>query len=317
LTEDDALRAVGLLVGGIGGFNDDAVVTYTRGLMREDNAEAMFEVCDRLSRTWKGRFKPSLPEVLDEYQHHPDVAAEREMRLAEALSARGASSSKTCGGTGWVLDDDGTAFKPCFRCNPFLATVWMDGDKWQRWLQGTSLADLHDDLSKDRSGEMSAEYPMPQPCKPLSDRTEGPAPRRLTMAEGMLMAGDEFRSMYGRAMGDVIRPNPSYARDVIERIGTFDSATETWRTTYTEVAREFRFDHARCIPSIDGIGADVARDTHGHITLRRPPEAQEAAEAPWTPRWDTDPDRPAPSSLDPSGTLSGAIRNTITTLEAD
>jgi hypothetical protein len=267
------MQAVGVLVGGLGGFNEQAIATYVRSFMREaDNAAAMMDVCTDFAQNWKGGFKPSLPVVLDAYRHHPIVTTEREMRVAEALAAQGVPM-KGCNGSGWVIGKDSLR-KPCNLCNPFLSSIYMEGgDKWERWLAGTSLADLHNDLSQDRSGEMSAEYPMPQPCKPSTRQDpDQPPPRRVSVAEGMQIAADEFRAMYGRELGKPFNPNPVYAAEVIERIGTFDPIREVWVTSYTEVVREFRGDHARALASLQAIGSRLLHDTHGSLALQGVPD---------------------------------------------
>jgi hypothetical protein len=320
MTEDEAMQAAGMLAGGIPGFGVDAVATFVREFEKEDNGAAMIAVCEHMARNWKGRFRPSLGDVLDAYRRHPTVAAEREMRVAEALAAAGAPT-KGCDGSGWVIGSEGRR-KPCFRCNPFLSSIFMEPDqeKWGRWMQGVSISDLHNDLSTDRSGEMSAEYPMPPSCA-VSHRQEPggpPAPRIVSAAEGMRIADDEHRSMYGRGIGESFKPNPVFATEVIERVGTFDPMREVYVTTYTQVLVEFRGDHARCKASLEGIGSRFAMDTSGHIALKGVLEEPESHD--YIPRGPVAPpptvaagDRP----LGASQVMSDALGKTLAHLRTD
>ena len=85
MTEDEAMIAVGHLVGGLNGFSDDAVVEYLAQFERLDDAEALDEVCQEIVRTWTDRWKPPVGDVIARYHAHPRVREAREARVAEAM----------------------------------------------------------------------------------------------------------------------------------------------------------------------------------------------------------------------------------------
>ena len=85
MTEDEAMIAVGHLVGGLNGFSDDAVVEYLAQFEKLDDAEALDEVCQEIVRTWTDRWRPPVGDVIARYHAHPRVREAREARVAEAM----------------------------------------------------------------------------------------------------------------------------------------------------------------------------------------------------------------------------------------
>lgn len=313
MTESEAIHCVGLLAGGLSGFGEDAVEVYTDQIMkRADDFEAMSEVCEQIVATWKpvehgGAFRPGLGEILDEYRNHPRVAAQREASTAAAL-ARTVGATH-CTGSGWVDVPDGDGLrKPCPRCNPYLAEVYADADKWARYRNGAALSDLHDGVNRGRDGAMKVES-MSAPCK-VDTRYD---PERIVdFAEGMQIARDEYRSLYGREIGDSVVANPVYAADIIMRDGTFDPLREVWRATYSDVANGFNQDHARAIASLHGLGRRLTHDNSGKLTLRPPSEPAPALPAATDP-----PPPPSERPPDASGLLAEALGETRRRMEGE
>jgi hypothetical protein len=85
MTEDDAMRGVGHLAGGLNGFTATAVDEYVAQLEKLDDADALDEVCQEIVRTWTDRWKPSVADVIAAYHAHPRVRAEREERIAAVM----------------------------------------------------------------------------------------------------------------------------------------------------------------------------------------------------------------------------------------
>jgi hypothetical protein len=274
MTRDEAMMAVGFLAGGIPGFGEDALAIFTRAFEHEDFPGAMAEVCERLARTWEpgpsGAFIPSLREVLDEYRRHPLVVAEREASVAAALARRG--TSEHCNGNRWVSTPDGQ--KPCPRCNPVLAEIFKTPDRWERFSGGIQTHELTDMVTfTDRKG-MKVEGGLPPACK--TDTRYDPE-RIPGFADGMAIARDEYRSVYGREIGDSVVANPQYAIDIIERDGLYDPENGVWYSTFTQVLDGFRGDYKRTIASLHGVGPRrLAWDNRGRLMLRPAPPAPES-----------------------------------------
>lgn len=303
------MRAAGFLAGGIPGFNEDAVTVFVKQFMKHDDAAAMAEVCERMATSWEGRMRPSLGEVLDEYRRHPRIAAEREASTAAAM-ARTAGGAKHCTGGGWVDVPEGNGLrKPCPRCSPYLADVYSDVDKWERYLTGTPLHELHEAVTWDNHlRKMKMEVPMPPPCK--VDTVHDPE-RIVDFADGMAKFHDEYRSVYGREMGDPVVANPVYAADVIMRDGTFDPNREVWHASYVQVSGAFRGDHARATAALRALGRRLSWDDRGKLTLRPPDEATPSP----APEGAAPPPPPPERPQDASGLLSAALGETRRRME--
>ena len=85
MTEDEAMTAIGHLVGGLNGFTDDSVTEYLLQFEKLDDADALDEVCQEVVRTWGERWKPTVADVITRYHAHPRVREEREARVAAAM----------------------------------------------------------------------------------------------------------------------------------------------------------------------------------------------------------------------------------------
>jgi hypothetical protein len=85
MTEDEAMQALGHLVGGLNGFNDTSIDEYMAQFTKLDDAPALDEVCEGLVRSWTDKWKPTVAEVVGAYHAHPRVREAREARVAEAM----------------------------------------------------------------------------------------------------------------------------------------------------------------------------------------------------------------------------------------
>ena len=310
-SEDDAMAAVGLLAGGIPGFNEDTVTVMVQQLsISTTDGDALIDVCREISLTWTGKMRPSLHEIMVEYHKHPAVVEAREERAA-AHRLREIDASKWCQGTGWITELDGS-LRPCERCNPVLATIYARPDDWERFLSGLPL-----DLLRDKD-MFPKDYLLPPACKHDSRHDDDPSQRVLTFAEGMAVANDAYRAMTGRNIGDKPVADPRTAERVIVDVG-YEDAHGNHIARFTDVLEAFRGDQARCRASLNAIGRRLADTDTGHLILK---PAAEPPEAGWDPR-----DRPpAPSDtpesaegttapLDAAGLMVEAIAETARRVE--
>lgn len=106
MTEDQAITAVGHLVGGMNGFNDAAIDEYVAQFEKLDDADVLDEVCQALVTSWQERWKPTVADVLARYHDHPTIRAEREARVAAAMLAEGGGGTPTTWGAGQAIARD-------------------------------------------------------------------------------------------------------------------------------------------------------------------------------------------------------------------
>ena len=269
MTEDEAYAAVGILAGALPGWPANATDVFVEQFMKHAaDGAAMREVCENIAATWRGEFRPSLGEVLDEYRRHPSVAAERASSVAEALAKTAGATH--CAGNGWVeVPASNGLRRPCPRCSPYLSDVYDDPEKWERYLNGTGLDELHDQVTKGRDGRLKMETPMPPPCR--TDTRYDPE-RFPDFAEGMAIAADEYRSLYGREIGDAVIGNPEFAALVIENYDHYDPVNEVHYATFAIVVDGFSGNYARAIASLNALGKRLTWDSRGKLTLRPAPE---------------------------------------------
>lgn len=243
MTEDEAMRAVGYLAGGLSGFGDDAVSMFVEQFIKQDDAAAMEEVCERIALGWRphehgGAMRPGIGEVLDAYRKHPRVEAERQASTDRAL----ASDTRGSG-------------------------------------------------------------------------------RIVSAAEGIQIARDEYRRLYGREMGEAPAPNPDFAEQVIKDLGHFDEHNECWYAHFTDVARAFGGDFHRARLSIQALERNrrLITDSQGRLALRSAVAVPVAAYSPPSlPSAPDGADQPLPPSErppDPSALLSEALGETARRLE--
>lgn len=316
-TEDEAVHAAGLLIGSIGGFTEDAAKVFIQQLEKHtEDGEALIEVCDRMSTTWAGKFRPSLGEILDEYRQHPRVAAEREARATATATATAIRTGAThCDGTRWIAVDGG--FKPCPRCHPYLADLYADRDKWNdRYRAGVQVHELHPQVTMTH-GQMHPEIPLPPPCK--TDTRYDPE-RIPGHDEGMALRNDAYRAVTGRNIGEDPVPSPVLAAEIIQRLGHFDLRREVWMTTYATVLGEFGGDQARTRVSLKALGARLTHANNGNLTLSvenrvsESPASYKSPRAPSAAEPSPPPDRPL-SATDIVSEAIGATRRLITESE--
>jgi hypothetical protein len=115
MTEDDAVTAIGHLVGAINGFTDGAITEYTEQFEKLDDAAVLNEVCQALAATWQERWRPTVADVLARYHDHPTIRGERENRVAAAL-ASGNSAPPTTWSEGQAIAND--EYRNLFGRNP-------------------------------------------------------------------------------------------------------------------------------------------------------------------------------------------------------
>ena len=69
IREDQAAQALGMLVGGTQGWNDEAVAVYLSQLVQVDDADALLRACHHILRTHSDPGRPSIARILDRYRH--------------------------------------------------------------------------------------------------------------------------------------------------------------------------------------------------------------------------------------------------------
>ena len=227
MTEDQAMAALGHLVGGLNGFNDASIDEYMAQFQKLDDAAALDEVCEELVRTWSDRWKPTVGDVIAAYHAHPRVREEREAHVAAAM-----------------LDEEGG--------------------------------------------------------------------RIVAYGEGMAIANDAHKSLYGRNIGEAPIPNPEYAENLIVNEGRRDRYGN-WVATYVDVLRGFRGDQPRAQASIKAIGRRLTND-NGKLTLQ-PPDERPQPPPPPAPPPDAAPTPPSERPPDPSGLMAEALGTTQRRME--
>lgn len=69
IREDQAAHALGILVGGTTGWNDEAVTIYLTQLVQLDDAYALLQACTHILQTHTDLARPSLGKILDRYRY--------------------------------------------------------------------------------------------------------------------------------------------------------------------------------------------------------------------------------------------------------
>ena len=69
IREDQAAQALGMLVGGTQGWNDEAVAVYLTQLVQVDDADALLRACHHILRTHSDPGRPSVARILDRYRY--------------------------------------------------------------------------------------------------------------------------------------------------------------------------------------------------------------------------------------------------------
>lgn len=69
IREDQAAQALGLLVGGTQGWNDEAVAVYLSQLVQLDDVDALHRACHHVLRTHNDPGRPSIARILDRYRY--------------------------------------------------------------------------------------------------------------------------------------------------------------------------------------------------------------------------------------------------------
>lgn len=157
MNTDDAMRALGILVGAVPGpWNDDVIDVWTEQFERLDDAASLEGAVTTLVTQWTSTYRPSLGEVIEAYH------AARNYRVRRLLP-----STTHCDGSGWV--DRGGQFVPCHRCNPALADVFADQEKHEAWLSGTPLWSLDVGVERKRDGRLRYTSGDPPQCHRAHD----------------------------------------------------------------------------------------------------------------------------------------------------
>ena len=69
IREDQAAQALGILVGGTQGWNDEAVAIYLQQLATLDDVQALTNACHHILATHDQPGRPSLARILDRYRY--------------------------------------------------------------------------------------------------------------------------------------------------------------------------------------------------------------------------------------------------------
>ncbi len=69
IAEEDVAQALGVLVGGTTGWNDEAVAIYLAQLVQLDDRTALMRACTHILQTHTDLARPSLSKILDRYRY--------------------------------------------------------------------------------------------------------------------------------------------------------------------------------------------------------------------------------------------------------
>ena len=69
IREDEAAQALGILVGGTQGWNDEAVAIYLQQLVNVNDADALLRTCQHILTVHTDPGRPSLARILDRYRY--------------------------------------------------------------------------------------------------------------------------------------------------------------------------------------------------------------------------------------------------------
>ena len=69
IREDQAAQALGILVGGTQGWNDEAVAIYLQQLVTVNDPEALTNACHHILTNHTDPGRPSLARILDRYRY--------------------------------------------------------------------------------------------------------------------------------------------------------------------------------------------------------------------------------------------------------
>lgn len=191
MTRDEAAVIAAIVTGATSGWDDAATTLLIREVTSWDDEKAAFAAADAVAHGWVESYRPSLGFICETYER---AAALNRERLA--LTARGVG--RGCDGSGWIVlnrrsagETDDTV--PCRRCNPYLADIYDDVEKWRRYLDGVPLHLLHDDVEVRtiRGKEvMRGGHGTPPRCQ--IETHHDPAQRIATFLEGVEIARDAY-----------------------------------------------------------------------------------------------------------------------------
>lgn len=105
MTDDEALRAVGTLAGGLNGFTSTHVDEFHAQFLKLDDPDSLLEVCQDYVRT-NANVRPSVGDVVSHYHQHPQVRAAREARIAEAMLDESVGAEVVSFSEGWAIAND-------------------------------------------------------------------------------------------------------------------------------------------------------------------------------------------------------------------
>ena len=134
MTDEEAMRAVGRLVGGIDApWGDATVREYVAQLAPLQHAAILEQACAEIVKGWAehGR-RPLVAEVAAVYY---EISKHVAPPVLDPVRVH-------CDGTGWRPAIDGM-MTPCPRCNPAVAAIFADPDKLARWLDGAPPEQLN------------------------------------------------------------------------------------------------------------------------------------------------------------------------------
>ncbi len=155
---DDAARLIEHLEATTGGgWTPEKINAFIDEVRTWDDSAAAERAVSKLARTWMQTWSPPLG-VLE--QAYSDERA--------ATRARTLKAGRGCDGSGWIpagmRESGNDQYSPCPVCNPALTAVYRDPDMTARYLAGTPLHRLSDEVMQ-QNGVMHWEFDMPAACR--------------------------------------------------------------------------------------------------------------------------------------------------------
>lgn len=90
IREDQAAQALGILVGGTQGWNDEAVAIYLDQLCQLNDPEALLKTCQHILTVHTDPGRPSVARILDRYRYEETQNQRRKPQPAPEMKQLGA-----------------------------------------------------------------------------------------------------------------------------------------------------------------------------------------------------------------------------------
>lgn len=131
MTPQECFDALGHLVAATPGWTDEAADEYVAQLSTLADPKALDVACQTIARGWDQIFRPPLPVIFKAYD-------DARYSMRKAIDP----ARIHCNGDGWRRVEGQPDPVPCERCNPYLAKVWADPEKRDRYRRGEGLERL-------------------------------------------------------------------------------------------------------------------------------------------------------------------------------